>query len=189
MPRSAQQRDRDHEGGRVPRDQARLPRRADQRGLLRAAPHRRPAQHVPLRALPAARVRMRGRGELAHRGGGLHRAGAARSPTICSRRPPAPSGNLTLGGYDPLKERHYIMYVFSGGGYGGQPRGRRAHERLLDHRHLEDAADRGAGAALPVALRALRAARALGRRRQDARRLRRRLPDPHPPRRGACCRS
>jgi N-methylhydantoinase B len=27
--------------------------------------------------------------------------------------------NLTLGGYDPLKERHYIMYLFSGGGYGG----------------------------------------------------------------------
>jgi N-methylhydantoinase B len=33
--------------------------------------------------------------------------------------PAGTSGNLTLGGYDPLKERHYIMYVFSGGGYGG----------------------------------------------------------------------
>ena len=29
------------------------------------------------------------------------------------------SGNLSLGGDDLLKERHYIMYVFSGGGYGG----------------------------------------------------------------------
>src|SRR5437867_13013486 len=29
------------------------------------------------------------------------------------------SGNLSRGGCDPLKERHYIMYVFSGGGYGG----------------------------------------------------------------------
>lgn len=29
------------------------------------------------------------------------------------------SGNFTLGGYDPEKERHYIMYFFSGGGYGG----------------------------------------------------------------------
>ena len=29
------------------------------------------------------------------------------------------AGNITLGGYDPLKERHYIMYFFSGGGYGG----------------------------------------------------------------------
>ncbi|HXJ80769.1 MAG TPA: hydantoinase B/oxoprolinase family protein [Candidatus Methylomirabilis sp.] len=33
--------------------------------------------------------------------------------------PAGTSGNLTLGGYDPMKERHYIMYVFSGGGYGG----------------------------------------------------------------------
>ncbi len=33
--------------------------------------------------------------------------------------PAGTSGNLTLGGFDPLKERHYIMYVFSGGGYGG----------------------------------------------------------------------
>ncbi len=33
--------------------------------------------------------------------------------------PAGTSGNLTLGGHDPLKERRYIMYVFSGGGYGG----------------------------------------------------------------------
>src|SRR4026209_184226 len=33
--------------------------------------------------------------------------------------PAGTRGNLTLGGHDPLKERHYIMYVFSGGGYGG----------------------------------------------------------------------
>lgn len=33
--------------------------------------------------------------------------------------PAGTSGNLTLGGYDPGKERHYIMYFFSGGGYGG----------------------------------------------------------------------
>ena len=33
--------------------------------------------------------------------------------------PAGTSGNLSLGGYDPLKERAYIMYVFSGGGYGG----------------------------------------------------------------------
>jgi N-methylhydantoinase B len=33
--------------------------------------------------------------------------------------PAGTSGNLTIGGHDPLKERHYIMYVFSGGGYGG----------------------------------------------------------------------
>lgn len=29
------------------------------------------------------------------------------------------SGNFTLGGFDPAKERPYVMYFFSGGGYGG----------------------------------------------------------------------
>jgi N-methylhydantoinase B len=37
--------------------------------------------------------------------------------------PAGTSGNLTLGGHDPVKERHYIMYVFSGGGYGGSTDG------------------------------------------------------------------
>ena len=29
------------------------------------------------------------------------------------------AGNLSLGGYDPEARRHYVMYFFSGGGYGG----------------------------------------------------------------------
>ncbi|MEK9969635.1 MAG: hydantoinase B/oxoprolinase family protein, partial [Ferrovibrio sp.] len=29
------------------------------------------------------------------------------------------SGNLALGGYDPKRDRSYVMYVISGGGYGG----------------------------------------------------------------------
>jgi N-methylhydantoinase B len=29
------------------------------------------------------------------------------------------SGNFSLGGYDPVEDRRYIMYMFSGGGYGG----------------------------------------------------------------------
>ena len=33
--------------------------------------------------------------------------------------PAGTSGNFSLGGYDPEKRRHYIMYFFSGGGYGG----------------------------------------------------------------------
>ena len=33
--------------------------------------------------------------------------------------PAGTSGNLSLGGYDPLHDRLYVMYVFSGGGYGG----------------------------------------------------------------------
>jgi N-methylhydantoinase B len=33
--------------------------------------------------------------------------------------PAGTSGNFSLGGYDPEKRRHYIMYFFSCGGYGG----------------------------------------------------------------------
>jgi N-methylhydantoinase B len=44
---------------------------------------------------------------------------AAAIPDDLFASPAGTSGNLSLGGYDPLKERHYIMYVFSGGGYGG----------------------------------------------------------------------
>ncbi|MCX7365225.1 MAG: hydantoinase B/oxoprolinase family protein, partial [Alphaproteobacteria bacterium] len=33
--------------------------------------------------------------------------------------PAGTSGNFTLGGYDPGEDRNYIMYFFSGGGYGG----------------------------------------------------------------------
>lgn len=29
------------------------------------------------------------------------------------------AGNFSLGGYDPRHKRHYVMYYFSGGGYGG----------------------------------------------------------------------
>ncbi|MZR30044.1 methylhydantoinase [Sneathiella sp. DP05] len=33
--------------------------------------------------------------------------------------PAGTSGNISLGGFDPEDERNYIMYYFSGGGYGG----------------------------------------------------------------------
>lgn len=33
--------------------------------------------------------------------------------------PAGTSGNFSLGGFDPDEERDYIMYYFSGGGYGG----------------------------------------------------------------------
>ena len=33
--------------------------------------------------------------------------------------PAGTSGNFALGGYDPEQDRGYVMYVFSGGGYGG----------------------------------------------------------------------
>jgi N-methylhydantoinase B len=33
--------------------------------------------------------------------------------------PAGTSGNFALGGHDPVKDRNYVMYIFSGGGYGG----------------------------------------------------------------------
>jgi N-methylhydantoinase B len=33
--------------------------------------------------------------------------------------PAGTSGNFSMGGWDPEQKRHYIMYMFSGGGYGG----------------------------------------------------------------------
>ncbi|MSO75786.1 MAG: hydantoinase B/oxoprolinase family protein [Alphaproteobacteria bacterium] len=33
--------------------------------------------------------------------------------------PAGTSGNFSIGGWDPEAKRHYIMYMFSGGGYGG----------------------------------------------------------------------
>ena len=97
--------------------------------------------------------------------------------------PAGTSGNLGVGGCDPKTKRAYVMYVISGGGYGGSPAWRRHLQRLLDHRHLQDHADRGHGAVLPGAVRGVFAARRLGRRRRAPRRLRRQLPHPAAPRR------
>ena len=37
--------------------------------------------------------------------------------------PAGSSGNFALGGYDPQTKRSYVMYLFSGGGYGGSVEG------------------------------------------------------------------
>jgi len=37
--------------------------------------------------------------------------------------PAGTSGNLSVGGFDPERNRSYVMYVISGGGYGGSPAG------------------------------------------------------------------
>jgi N-methylhydantoinase B len=37
--------------------------------------------------------------------------------------PAGTSGNLGIGGFDPKTKRAYVMYVISGGGYGGSPHG------------------------------------------------------------------
>lgn len=40
-------------------------------------------------------------------------------PELLFAAPAGTSGNLGLGGFDPEEDRNYIMYYFSGGGYGG----------------------------------------------------------------------
>ena len=37
--------------------------------------------------------------------------------------PAGTSGNFALGGHDPARDRAYVMYVLTGGGYGGSPQG------------------------------------------------------------------
>jgi N-methylhydantoinase B len=37
--------------------------------------------------------------------------------------PAGTSGNLSIGGFDPERGRPYVLYVISGGGYGGSPAG------------------------------------------------------------------
>ena len=50
----------------------------------------------------------------------------ALTPAIPDRlfgAPAGTSGNFALGGHDPERNRAYVMYVISGGGYGGSPAG------------------------------------------------------------------
>ena len=50
----------------------------------------------------------------------------ALTPAIPERlfgAPAGTSGNFALGGHDPERDRAYVMYVISGGGYGGSPAG------------------------------------------------------------------
>ena len=106
-------------------------------------------------------------------------------PDLLFAAPAGTSGNLGVGGFDPERNRSYIMYLFTGGGYGGFQGGDGLSQRLLDHRHLQDAAGRGAGAVLSDPVRGVLVARRLRRRRRVPRRLRHQLRDQAAPRRGA----
>ncbi len=44
-------------------------------------------------------------------------------PELLFAAPAGSSGNLAVGGYDPKRDRSYVMYVISGGGYGGNATG------------------------------------------------------------------
>ena len=97
----------------------------------------------------------------AHRRGGVRGAGRRRSRTGCSRRRPAPRGNLGVGGYDPGAQPrlHHVPHLRRRlRRHAGR---RRAHQRLLDHRHLQDAAGRDAwSSSIPCCSRSYRCAKA-----------------------------
>jgi N-methylhydantoinase B len=40
-------------------------------------------------------------------------------PDLLFAAPAGTSGNFALGGFDPQRQRNYVMYLISGGGYGG----------------------------------------------------------------------
>ena len=44
-------------------------------------------------------------------------------PDVLFAAPAGTSGNFAVGGYDPVQDRRYVMYLFSGGGYGGNAEG------------------------------------------------------------------
>ena len=125
--------------------------------------------------LSAPGVGLRRRGEPAHRRGGVRRARQGDSRPAVRRAGRHLRQSRRSAATTRRSNRSYVMYVISGGGYGGSPAGDGISQRLLDHRHLEDDADRGHGAALPGAVRGVLAARRLGRRRRASRRLRRQL--------------
>jgi hypothetical protein len=142
---------------RVPRHQAHLPGGADQRRHLRAAADRGPGGNVPLREISAARLRLRGGGQPAYRRSRLRGVdpgparpavrGARRHQRQFRARRPRPEDGPLLRAVPDLRRR-----------LRRQRGGRRAVQRLLDHRHLEDHADRGRRTALPGADRAICAA-------------------------------
>ncbi len=48
---------------------------------------------------------------------------AAAIPEQLFGAPAGTSGNLAIGGHDPQRNRSYVMYLFTGGGYGGSAMG------------------------------------------------------------------
>ena len=45
------------------------------------------------------------------------------APNLAIGAPAGTSGNFAMGGYDPIKQRDFVMYQISGGGYGGNVSG------------------------------------------------------------------
>ncbi|GIT54385.1 MAG: hypothetical protein Ct9H300mP16_15450 [Pseudomonadota bacterium] len=95
-----------------------FPRGPDQRRLLRASAIKPP--HGTFSRMPSTRGPWPGcAAEVAQRiMEAVFGAMAQPLPDRLFGAPAGTSGNLALGGHDPEAERDYIMYFFSGGGYG-----------------------------------------------------------------------
>ena len=162
LPRPAQLGVGDDDGLNALRHEAPLPRRTHQLRLLRPHPRRAPARHVPPRRVPAAGMRLRGGGLTTDHGGAVRRARAGH-----------PRGHVRGPGRDERQLQPWRIRPRVGAELRDVPLHRRRLRRLerrgrhierdVHHRHLEEPAHRGAGAALPGAVRELRATR--GQRR------------------------
>ena len=147
VPRADEQRDRDHQVLDLPRGQARLPGSADQRRHVRAA------AIVDPRARSSTRS-TRGRSRAApprSASGSPKRCSARwcrRSPTSCSRRPPGRRATSRSAASIPVRQRSYVMYVISGGGYGGSVHGDGLSNGCSTIGISKTTPDRGDGAAL-----------------------------------------
>ena len=91
-------------------------------GTFEPLDHHRARRHLPLRALPAPGFGLRGGGEPAHRRSRVLRPHPCDSGPVV-RRARGLFGQPGARRARSEAQRSYVMYVISGGGYGGNPRG------------------------------------------------------------------
>ena len=158
VPRPAQLGVGDDDGLHAVRDEAHLRRRAHQLRLLCAHPRRASARDVPLRRVPASGVRLRGGGVAADHGSAVRRArpGDSRAHVrrSCGYERQLQPRRIRSRDRPELRDVHLHRRRLR-----RLVRRGRHLERDLHHRDLEEPARRGAGAAIPGAVRDLRAAR------------------------------
>ena len=118
VPWADEQRHLDHAVRDLPRHQACLPRRADECRDFRCSPCREPKGTFLFAEYPrpvsgcSAEVSQR----IAE---AVFAALVEAIPDKLFAASAGTCGNMGIGGYDPEKRPHYVMYYFTGGGYGG----------------------------------------------------------------------
>ena len=97
-------------------------------------------------------------------------------PASSSARPPAPAAISRSAAHDPQRDRAYVMYVISGGGYGGSPVGDGISNGCSTIGISKSTPVEVFEQLYPVAVRGVRAARRIGRCGRTTRRVRAALP-------------